>query len=931
MTRNWCYTFAGPPAPLSPGNARLWAFMQRKGITLGTGREARRACYNAPSLWEYRRRLGARSGRPLELRVLDVGCDTAAPSRVVKAPAIASVEDRRDFISDDDEHLDAGTAASTSSSSLDDDDDDRRRRSHRRGRWGRRGEGCIDNVTPQPQATVLRRRGGADECASAGAVDTKPRNDANADARVTTSSSRGGWGAVSNALAFGVKGTMGTFAELGSVLDAANKGTLFAPAGAEPVIIPHTLGDDTLHYERVPTLLGTCGKNEETREDGDDLGIKQWVANRRQEIKKELAGKASGGRAGGWRGSEPCSTHGDGSDENGWSARGWNLAKAVGSMIHTPVHAVAGAVHSGAEVVKAGTTALSDNATKVTGEAVATTTKVTGEAVAATSRATSEAISATVRVTSGAVAATTGVMTGAAATVGGLLATSTTTVTAFAWPLAMHTTPAAASDDDCYQTIPEGEPRTAAPKARDTSLDEDATRTFFTHCPPPHHAALPPPSFTGRAAAPHERAAAASKARTTEEAVRMMYAADLSEWLTDPEEAREEAALKLQAAARGWLTRRYVGPVLKVRAAATTQVQKQRVAAATRIQAVVREWLARNAMCRERAAVGVQRHVRGWLVRRLAASRRRVRLTHTAAAAIQARARGWLARRSLRDAARRKAAAVTMQRFARGTLARLRARARHWAAVVVQARYRGILARATMKKRLAAVLAIQAGYRGRIDRRDVVAPRAAALARMVAASKAVARVECGDGSAAAAAAKTKAADKVHAALERMRREGSSGEDSLGAGTNGETRALSVTNGAKSKTTDKVRAAVERAAAKHRCEQQSSSKTTAAAEANAVSNMVAAAIANVAAARPTGHDVADSVCEAERHATTGGDGAVVVTVALATTGETEEEAESAGAKASSVVKSRVAELKALMDKQLDAKDAIKTNFGSIISL
>ena len=120
--------------------------------------------------------------------------------------------------------------------------------------------------------------------------------------------------------------------------------------------------------------------------------------------------------------------------------------------------------------------------------------------------------------------------------------------------------------------------------------------------------------------------------------------------------------------------------------------------AAVRAQAAARGWFGRRGFARQRsAAVRVQQRARGWVHRRKCAraagsanmlqARWRARVLQRAQTVLlQALARGALARRSLKEA---HAAAARLQKVARGALARRRAAENSLAAALLQARWRG--------------------------------------------------------------------------------------------------------------------------------------------------------------------------------------------------------------------------------------------------
>ncbi|KAF9809275.1 hypothetical protein SFRURICE_015738 [Spodoptera frugiperda] len=114
-----------------------------------------------------------------------------------------------------------------------------------------------------------------------------------------------------------------------------------------------------------------------------------------------------------------------------------------------------------------------------------------------------------------------------------------------------------------------------------------------------------------------------------------------------------------------------------------------------RVQSCVRRFVARRNRAQEirrkRAAIKIQRNVRGWLARR-----KYLRL-RSLAVGLQARARGFLARKLYRD--RRKVMAViTIQRYARGYLARKRAKKIKHQIIIAQAAVRRFLARRQYKR-----------------------------------------------------------------------------------------------------------------------------------------------------------------------------------------------------------------------------------------
>ncbi|BHF79856.1 hypothetical protein SprV_0702297900 [Sparganum proliferum] len=169
--------------------------------------------------------------------------------------------------------------------------------------------------------------------------------------------------------------------------------------------------------------------------------------------------------------------------------------------------------------------------------------------------------------------------------------------------------------------------------------------------------------------------------------------------------------------------------------------QRKEVAAATRLQAYARGFLARRLLARRRAevvaarnrqaaAITIQAHVRGFLMRSQLAHQRRT----AAAIVIQAQFRGYRVRTTYR-AYREWNAATILQAVARGFLARRRVarlleeRRRNAAAALIQARFRGYRARrAFLNYRLwnAAVL-VQAHIRGFLARRKYCSQRLAAV------------------------------------------------------------------------------------------------------------------------------------------------------------------------------------------------------------
>jgi hypothetical protein len=214
--------------------------------------------------------------------------------------------------------------------------------------------------------------------------------------------------------------------------------------------------------------------------------------------------------------------------------------------------------------------------------------------------------------------------------------------------------------------------------------------------------------------------------------------------------AREAAAVTIQAAVRGRLAR------------ATVVAHRARCWAAVRLQAAVRGWLARKRVAQKHhalweAAVVIQCAVRGHLGRKRALLHRCLRAEATlqcdaAARVVQAAVRGFMARRRLVEAVvviqgvsrcylarrrvdrlrtlketaeRRTAAAASVQRLARGFLARRRVaralrlravevevEAQHGAAVVMQAAARGWLHRRRACSQDRAALYIQVGVEG---------------------------------------------------------------------------------------------------------------------------------------------------------------------------------------------------------------------------
>jgi hypothetical protein len=293
--------------PLANGNKRLRAYLKKKGIKHGTER-TRKACYNAPAVWEYRRRLGEASGRPSELGVFHDDVDRLKSHQ-------QNVEKSIDW-------SDVGVFGAHDGDDDASDDDDE---SHDHNHHGDRGE-QVGVPTPPPQMTILRRRqaGGGDAPASTDHL----RPTAAADAS-STSTSTSSWGAMRGAwaagVAAGVKGTMGTIGGIGGFLDAANRGTLFTQqatrgANESPDSWLTTDGDG---LERVPTLLGRGSDDEAAEEAAEDVSR-------------------------GWK-----------SGGDGWSS-GWS--RVVESVIHTPVNAVAGAVSSGAGALKTTTVAFGNGA-----------------------------------------------------------------------------------------------------------------------------------------------------------------------------------------------------------------------------------------------------------------------------------------------------------------------------------------------------------------------------------------------------------------------------------------------------------------------------------------------------------------------------------------------------------------------------------------
>ena len=188
-----------------------------------------------------------------------------------------------------------------------------------------------------------------------------------------------------------------------------------------------------------------------------------------------------------------------------------------------------------------------------------------------------------------------------------------------------------------------------------------------------------------------------------------------------------ESATRIEAAVRGWISRRRLAVLLRgtlVLQAAVRGAEGRRQVAALRD-----------------SVVNIQKHGRGWLSRRelvgrhLAASvlqavcrRSLVMRTHAdmhlAATSIESVSRGWLARRRV---AAMLSLATACQAAWRGHRCRVWLAGRRDAAVAIQSATRGWRARRAYAAALKRVRAVQCAWRGREGRRAVAAMHAAAV------------------------------------------------------------------------------------------------------------------------------------------------------------------------------------------------------------
>ncbi|KAM7337300.1 hypothetical protein ACRRTK_003419 [Alexandromys fortis] len=138
-------------------------------------------------------------------------------------------------------------------------------------------------------------------------------------------------------------------------------------------------------------------------------------------------------------------------------------------------------------------------------------------------------------------------------------------------------------------------------------------------------------------------------------------------------------------------------------------------AACIRIQKTIRGWLLRKKyLCMQRAAITVQRYVRGYQARCYAKFLRRTK----AATTIQ---KYWRMYVVLRKYKIRRAATIVLQSYLRGYLARNRYRKilREHKAVIIQKRVRGWLARTHYKRTMQAIIYLQCCFRRMMAKREL--------------------------------------------------------------------------------------------------------------------------------------------------------------------------------------------------------------------
>ncbi|XP_038178747.1 unconventional myosin-Va isoform X1 [Arvicola amphibius] len=138
-------------------------------------------------------------------------------------------------------------------------------------------------------------------------------------------------------------------------------------------------------------------------------------------------------------------------------------------------------------------------------------------------------------------------------------------------------------------------------------------------------------------------------------------------------------------------------------------------AACIRIQKTIRGWLLRKKyLCMQRAAITVQRYVRGYQARCYAKFLRRTK----AATTIQKYWRMYVVRRRYKI---RRAATIVLQSYLRGYLARNRYRKilREHKAVIIQKRVRGWLARTYYKRTMQAIIYLQCCFRRMMAKREL--------------------------------------------------------------------------------------------------------------------------------------------------------------------------------------------------------------------
>ncbi|KAH0518932.1 Unconventional myosin-Va [Microtus ochrogaster] len=138
-------------------------------------------------------------------------------------------------------------------------------------------------------------------------------------------------------------------------------------------------------------------------------------------------------------------------------------------------------------------------------------------------------------------------------------------------------------------------------------------------------------------------------------------------------------------------------------------------AACIRIQKTIRGWLLRKKyLCMQRAAITVQRYVRGYQARCYAKFLRRTK----AATTIQKYWRMYVVRRKYKI---QRAATIVLQSYLRGYLARNRYRKilREHKAVIIQKRVRGWLARTHYKRTMQAIIYLQCCFRRMMAKREL--------------------------------------------------------------------------------------------------------------------------------------------------------------------------------------------------------------------